>query len=260
MKFKDFMDLGIKTEEGVLITKYLMDMYIANSDIAKRVKQEFVNHGYSMDVVPGEFLKIFTMNEKEFAELGKVLTEIDELGLKDEFAANLRPASFKRAFLERVKFCRNNDFPYLYEDHTFIKELERPEAFAEYTAHKPMNMIKTAQEVGPIEEKNHSINEDVANKMDAEDQQVYNQIIKNLNYFLLQNPTNEYLPIVVNNITKKVVDAILRKEYRFLPLSDVISGVMFDGMDVTPEMESVKDLVLCAFPEERSMNEGRGLA
>ena len=83
MKFKDFMDLGIKTEEGVLITKYLIDMYIANSDIAKRVKQEFVNHGYNLDIVPGEFLKIFTMNEKELAELGKILVEIDELGLDE---------------------------------------------------------------------------------------------------------------------------------------------------------------------------------
>ena len=256
MKFKDFMDLGIKTEEGVLITKYLIDMYIANSDIAKRVKQEFVNHGYNLDIVPGEFLKIFTMNEKELAELGKILVEIDELGLKNEFAANLRPASFKRAFLERVKFCRNNDFPYLQEDNTFIKELERPEDFAEYTAHKPMSMIKTAQELDAMEKNS----EDITNKMDAEDKQVYNQVIENLNYLILQNPTNEYLPIIVNNITKKVVDAILRKEYRFLPLSDVVSSVMFDGIDVTPEMESVRDLVLDAFNEEKSKNEGRGLA
>ena len=259
MKFKEFMELGVRTEEGVLITKYLMDMYLANSDTAKSVKMEFVNHGYSLDIVPGEFLKIFTMNEKEIAELDKVLVEIDELGLKEVFQANLRPASFKRGFLERVKWCIVNNFPYLHEDNTFIKELERPEAFAEYTAHKPMEMIKTAQEVDAMERK--ATNSEVLfDRMDAEDKQVYNQIVESLNYLILQNPTNEYLPTIVNNITKKVVDAILRKEYRFLPLSDVVSGVMFDGIDVTPEMESVRELVLSAFPEEREMNEGRGLA
>ena len=259
MKFKDFMDLGVKTEEGVLITKYLMDMYLAKSDIAKNVKNEFESHGYSLNVVPGEFLKIFTMNDKEFAELSKVLTEIDELGLKEIFQANLRPVSFKKGFLERVKWCIVNNFPYLHEDNTFIKELERPESFAEYTAHKPIEMIKTAQEVEKLEKQ--SINsEDITEKMDAEDRQVYNQIVEVLNYLILQNPTNEYLPAIVNNITTKVVDAILRKEYRFLPISDVVSGVMFDGIEVTPEMESVRDLVLSAFPENRGMSEGRGLA
>ena len=38
MKFKEFMDLGVRTEEGVLITKYLMDMYLAKSDTARNVK------------------------------------------------------------------------------------------------------------------------------------------------------------------------------------------------------------------------------
>ena len=122
-----------------------------------------------------------------------------------------------------------------------------------------METIKTAQEVDAIE-RDAKNSEVVADKMDAEDRQVYNQIVESLNYLILQNPTNEYLPTIVNNITKRIVDAILRKEYRFLPLGDVVAGVMFEGIDVTPEMESVRELVLSAFPEEREMNEGRGLA
>ena len=122
-----------------------------------------------------------------------------------------------------------------------------------------METIKTAQEVDAIE-RDAKNSEVVADKMDAEDRQVYNQIVESLNYLILQNPTNEYLPTIVNNITKRVVDAFLRKEYRFLPLGDVVAGVMFEGIDVTPEMESVRELVLSAFPEEREMNEGRGLA
>ena len=259
MKFKEFMDLGVRTDEGVLITKYLMDMYIAKSDTARSVKNEFVSHGYALDVVSGEFLKIFTMNEKEVAELDKVLTEIEELGLKEVFQANLRPSSFKRGFLERVKFCQSNHFPYLHEDNTFIKELERPELFAEYTAHKPIDTIKAVQEVD-ITTSQTSNSENITDKMDAEDKQVYNQIVEALNYLILQNPTNEYLPTIVKNIQVKIVEALARKEYRFLPLGDIITSVMFDGLNVTPEMESVRDLVLSAFPEERNINEGRGLA
>ena len=159
----------------------------------------------------------------------------------------------------KVKWSKDNNFPFLREDQTFISELYNDNLFAEYTAHKPMETIKTAQEVDAIE-RDAKNSEVVADKMDAEDRQVYNQIIESLNYLILQNPTNEYLPTIVNNITKRVVDAILRKEYRFLPLGDVVAGVMFEGIDVTPEMESVRELVLSAFPEEREMNEGRGLA
>ncbi len=252
MKFKEFMDLGIKTEEGVLITKYLMDIYMAELDHAKNVKDKFLDHGYTIDVVPGEFLKIFTMNEKEIDELDKILVEIDALGLKDVFQDNLRLASFKRAFLERVKFCITNKFPYLHEDNTFIEQLYRADSFALYTVNKPISMIKNTSQIDTTDEKE--------TLLDAEDKQVYNEIVESLNYLILQNSTNEYLPAVVNNITKKVVDALVRKEYHFLPLREVIAGVMFDGLDVTPEMENVRDLVLSAFPEERGINEGRGLA
>ena len=258
MKFKEFMDLGVRTDEGVLITKYLMDMYIAKSDTARSVKNEFVSHGYALDVVPGEFLKIFTMNEKEVAELDKVLTEIEELGLKEVFQANLRPSSFKRGFLERVKFCVANDFQfYNEEDHAFIKELYRGEEFAEYTSHKPITSIKTAQELDQM-----GIHmEDSLADLDPEDRQVYNQVVERLNYLILENPTNAYLPQLVSNATQKLVGALKRKEYRFLSLSEVVLGVMFDGIDVTPEMESVHDLVASAFPEEnKDLNEGRGLA
>lgn len=258
MKFKEFMDLGIGTEDGVLITKYLVNIARSSLDNARSVKEEFETHGYSLKVVPGEFLKVLTMNEKEIAELSKVLTEIDERGLKEIFQANLRPASFKRGFLERVKFCVANDFQfYNEEDHAFIKELYRGEEFAEYTSHKPITSIKTAQELDQI-----GIHmEDPLADLDPEDRQVYNQVVERLNYLILENPTNAYLPQLVSNATQKLVGALKRKEYRFLSLSEVVLGVMFDGIDVTPEMESVHDLVASAFPEEdKDLNEGRGLA
>lgn len=268
MTFKEWKNMGINPDDGVLITKFLMDVHLANVDTVKKNKELFTKYKYNVDVVPGEFLKIFTMNEKEAAEFEKILAEIDELGLSEVFAVNLRPASFKREFLERVKFCMANNFPYYNEDYSFIPELYNVNSFALYTASKPMEMIKTVQELDEMklhenlhpEENNTKTNEEALNKLDAEDKQVYNQIIENLNYLILQHPTNAYLPQVVANITKNVINALLRKEYRFLPLGDVIDGVMFDGMDVTPEMEETRELILGAFPEEKELNEGRGLA
>lgn len=248
MEFKKFMDMGIKTEGGVLLTKYLIAIHKAQDSIAMDIKNKFVSHGYSLDAVPGEFLKFFTMNEKEVAELGIVLDKINELGLKDIFNHNLRPSCFKRGFLEKVKFCMTNNLVYLNEDNTFIKELEDSEAFALYSSHKPLGSIKTAQEINREE------------LLDPEDRQVYNSIVKNLNFLILQNPTNNSLPIIVDNIINKVVDALSRKEYHFLPLKDVVDGVMFDGIDVTPEMESLREMILEACPDELQDQEKRGIA
>ena len=226
------------------------------------------------------------MNANEIAELEQVLNEIDALNLKDVFQNNLRVVCFKKVFLDRLKVFLTNNLAFLNEDNTFIselynisfasriqfcidngfifmngnkfiKELYDAEDFGSYTAGKPLQEIRSAEEVREPVAMNA---EDLQAKMDPEDRQVYNQIIESLNYLVLQNTTNEYLPIVVRNITDKVKEAILRKEYRFLPLRDVIDGVMFDGIDVTPEMENIRELVLSAFPEELKQSEGRGVA
>ena len=197
------------------------------------------------------------MNEKEIAEISSVLDEIEERGLKDVFQANLRPLSFKRSFFERIKFCINNKFPYLNEDNTFISELNDAKAFAEYTAHKPVEMIKTVQE---LDKENESNQIDSLNDLDPEDRQVYNKIIERLSYLTLQYPTNEKLIDVINNIKIKVIDSLKRKEYHFLPIDDIVSSVMFEGIDVTPEIENIRDLVLSALPVEQELNEGRRLA
>lgn len=264
---------------------------VATKDSADMVYDTFVSHGYQISSVPGEFLKVFTMNAREVAELEKTLLEIDALGLKDVLQNNLRLVCFKREFLESLKVFLNNNLPYLNEDHTFIsevfdvafserlqfcinngfvyrnadntfvKELYDVDLFAQYTAHKPLEAIKTAQEVKVMEEKNSGlVNDHNSVQLDDEDRQVYNEVVKNLSYLELKNPTNEYLPVIVKNILKNIVGALVRKEYRFLTLREVVEGVMFEGIDVTPEMENVRDLVLSAFPLENDLNVGRGLA
>ncbi len=257
MKFKEFTELGIKLDEGVLITKYLMNLPMAKYENAKKILNDFTSNGYNIEIVPGEFVKIFTMNDKEIAELSSVLEEINERGLKEIFQANLRPGSFKRGFLERVKFCIVNNFPYLNEDNSFIYELYNPQAFAEYTSHKPVSMIKTAQEVDRVENEKLNLEAEIAN-MDLEDKEVYDYVINNLSYLILQQPTNEDLVKIVNNIKVKLINTLKSKGYRFLPLTDIIEDVMFEGLEVTPEMESVKDVILNAFPEDMKRKEGRG--
>lgn len=259
---------------------------VASFDRANGICDLLESHGYTINALPGEFIKVFTMNANEIAELEQVLNEIDALNLKDVFQNNLRVVCFKKVFLDRLKVFLTNNLAFLNEDNTFIselynisfasriqfcidngfifmngnkfiKELYDAEDFGSYTAGKPLQEIRSAEEVREPVAMNA---EDLQAKMDPEDRQVYNQIIESLNYLVLQNTTNEYLPTVVRNITDKVKEAILRKEYRFLPLRDVIDGVMFDGIDVTPEMENIRELVLSAFPEELKQSEGRGVA
>lgn len=258
------------------------DLSVATPLEAEKVRKLFVQRGYFTDRIPGEFFKIFTLGDKEIADLEQTLAEIEQLGLREVFQSNLRVACFKRTFLEQLKVFLNNNFPYLNQDNTFIrelflvdfakrlqtcidsglpyetngkfiKELYDAKAFREYVERMGQVRVEQPQssEVAPQEE-------DIRNKMD-EDRQVYNEIVERLNYLILQNPTNEYLPIVVRNITSKVIEALSRKEYRFLSRADIVSRVMFEGIDVTPEMKSVEDLVLSAFPEDRELNEGRGL-
>ena len=81
-----------------------------------------------------------------------------------------------------------------------------------------------------------------------------------MNYLILQNPTNSNLPIIVDNIVNKIIGALSRKEYHFLPIRDVVDGVMFDGIDPTPEMEALRDMVLEACPDELQDQEKRGIA
>jgi len=252
MKFKEFMDLGIKTDDGVLLTKYLVNVSLAKSDNVKKILRLFKDYGYDLSVVPGSFFKIFTYNEKEISELEKVLEEVNTLGIKELYQVNLKVGAFKREFLERLKFCLNNNIPYLNSDNSFIKELYDKELFGEYTARKPLQEMKKTVEVMEVEDKKSV---DLEPTMDVEDRQVYNEIIEKLNYLVLANPTDEFLAQVVANITRNIPESILRKEYKFIPVGEMISAVMFSGLDVTPlDNIRIEELINSEFPsEERNL-------
>lgn len=282
MEFKFNKETSFELPEGVDANKFLADSVIAVTP--EEVKEVFDRHGYHLSM-SGEFLKMMTANTKETSELDEVLTTIDELGLKSIFENNLRVATFKRAFVERLKIFMNNNFPYLKEDNTFVpelylvgfaqrlqfcvdngfvyqengkfkKELYDVKLFAEYTAHKPIEMIKTARDAGyvDVQESNNA-----EHKMDAEDLEVYHDVVVKLNGLILRNPMDEVLPIVVKNILANVNGAIIAKQYHngvYNMLKPIIDGIELSDIDKM----RIEQLINDAFPLERSEVEGRSRA
>ena len=274
MKFKEFMDLGIKTDDGVLVTKYLVDIAASTPDAVKSIKGIFEQHGYSLEVVPGEFFKMFTMNEKEMAELSNVLTEIEALGLKEVCKVNMRPATFKRDFVERVKFCQLNRFPYLHEDNTFIKELYSTSLFAEYTDHKKVEDFQTVQQIDALNiPREEASLQDRINMLENEDRKKYNQVCDCLNKYIMRQDIISNLdkhPLLLqmkDKIEQDLPDALLDGRGSGLEIQDVVADVMFNNFPIDAvdynEFETVRGEILGAldaYLEELKQNEGRGLA
>ena len=287
MNAREIMELksGVGLDEGVAFDRYLAGLTVGDSDCASKVKKAFVDHGYSLDVVPGEFLKIFTMNEKELGELNKMLTEIDDLGLKSIFQNNLRPASFKKSFVDSLEIFINLNMPYLNEDNTFIPEVYRigfagrleycvnngllymnpDRTFRQelYDINKFTDYVNHGQEKNSSVETEQNVAVDKVSQMDEQDKQVYDGIVICLNRLILSDSTNTFLVQVVKNILDKVPDSILRKEYQFLDITEIVEKVMFDDMNVAPEMlneaENVKNLISQALIKQFYPTEDKSL-
>lgn len=264
MNAKQLVEFGIKPasnangEDTGITFKIMASLSLALPEDAEAVKSAFLEHGYDISVVPGEFFKIFTLKGKELVELIGVLDEIDKLGLQEIFQANLRLACFKKAFLERVRFCINNQIPFVNEDGTFTEELFRADTFGEYTARKPVDMLKTAQELSPeIQE-----GADIMGTLDEEDQSVYRRIVTDLNTLVLRNPKDDILPVVVRNVLVNVIGSIAAKDY-YNGIYQMISKVMFNGLDDISEFDRmrIEQLISSAYPEEleQTVTNGRGL-
>ena len=246
----------IKFKDGIDIYKFIADLQGPNAD---QIYELLVKYGYGMEF-DGRSVKVLTAptkavyfhdNEPELTvrEIEKSLEKIKELGLEDIFKNNLSIVTLRSSFIARVEWCVNNNLPFVDQENNFLPALNTKETFAQYSTQVPLKEVKTVSEAEAME------------GMDAEDRQTYNEIVESLNYLILQNPTNEYLPKIVANITKNIIGSLKRKEYHFLPLTDIVHSVMFEGMgNITPEMQELTDLILNALPEERTNEESRPLA
>ena len=249
-------DMGkVKFKEGIDKYKFIADLQGPNADEVYELVGKF---GYDIEF-DGRSVKILTVptkpvyfhdNEPELtvSEIEHSLEEIKKLGLEEAFGNNMSLNSLRSSFVARVEWCVNNNLPFMDQENNFLTALNTKKTFADYSTQVPLKEVKTVSDTEAMEE------------MDAEDRQVYNQVVESLNYLILQNPTNEYLPKIVANITKNIVGSLKRKEYRFLPLNDIVQSVMYEGIDVTPEMQELTDLILSAFPLDRTNEESRGLA
>ena len=254
MKFK-FRGLKVSLPEGVDAARFDANRVIAT--IPEEVIKLF--QSYEIDLkeeCPGTFLKGFTLNEKELAEVSSNLKRLNDLELINIIKSNpknLQIRVFKNTFMKRFVELIHKGVPYLNADNSFADYLLNNEMDKIPSELTQTDVIKAQIEYESKQESPAS--EDQLVQMSPEDKQVYNEIVEKLNYLVLANPLDTGLATVVRNATNKAVDAILRKEYKFLGIREMVESVMFDGLDVTTEdNERITNLVLGAFPdEERKM-------
>ncbi len=249
MKFKFKDNTEFVLDEGVNPNKFLALRVVATRP--KDVKVLFLENGYDLTTVPGEFLKVCTFNDKEIAELDQVLKEIEELGLKAVFNLNLKVQSFKRIFLERVKYCIHNNVEYLKEDNTFRSELDTTEAFAEYTARATsLEDVKTVQEVEQMEQKG----------LDEEDNAIKYDILKTLTE-INQNAIDPSVTFIISTIMTNLDEVIAKdnKNYRMMGTRHLVENAL-QGINLDSELEYlINKEILTAFPDSKEMNNERGV-
>lgn len=253
MEFR-FKGVKINLPDGVDASKFDANRVIAN--IPEDVLKIFQESNIDLKAeCPGAFLKGFTLNEKELAEVSENLKRYQELGLIDIIKANpknLQVRVFKSAFLKRLVTCMQAGKPYLNSDNSFADFLLKNEMNKIPAQVTPTDLINTQIN---YEANKENTNAEQVTQMSPENKQVYNEIVEKLNYLVLANPMDTMLASVVNNSTDRVVDAINREEYRYIGIREMVKSIMFDGLELpTEDKERIESLVLGAFPdEERKM-------
>lgn len=278
--------VGIKTADGVASERFYPIKAIA--DIPGAVKDAFLEHNYDLNGVPGEFIKIFTCNERELGELMNILDEIDNLDLKEVFNANLKVKYFKRKFLERVRYCVDNNIPFLNQDNSFASFLDNEESFAEYTSksNSSSNIRAEAQEKSKvIPFPNGNVNSRVEVKsqisespkvvpfpstssnvqsnvgfpnLDGEDAKVYDEIRQTLEQ-IKETKQDGSIKFIIDSAISNLGDVIIKdnKQYRNAGIGSLVRKAT-RGVALTPEMDTIiSEEILVAFPDN---NLGRGMA
>ncbi len=268
--------VGIKTAEGVVSERFYPIKAIA--DIPGAVKDAFLEHKYNLSDLAGSFIKIFTYNERELGELMNILDEIDALDLKEVFNANLiKILYFKRKFLERVKYCVNNDIPFLNQDNSFASFLENEEVFAEYTSkgnsiREESNFSNRAEDnsskenckttsipanISKVDSFGGNPNNNIFPALDGEDAKVYNEIRNTLEQ-IKEVKQDGSIKFIIDSALSNLGDIIIRdnKQYRDAGIGSLVRKAT-KGVALTPEMETIiNEEILVAFPDN---NVGRGI-
>lgn len=213
------------------------------SETSIDVEKVFQEHGYDLSNFPLKFLKMYAVNEKELGELIEVLKEYTALGLKETANASLEPATFKLAFLGRVKFCIDNNINYRDEEGKFASWLFNAEAFGRETAGTvKIEDVKTVSEL-MAEGKEVVVKEEAKDRLaylDDESRQIYQAINYALSSLNFSTPGDDTLNRVVSNLldlrsenAKNLINALVRKEYTFgKSISEIITDYAFNGLEI----------------------------
>jgi len=231
--------VSLELEEGVNEAYFYADTVLDAR--AREIEDLFRKYGYSLNPIPGGFSKTFT-GDKEIGEYEGALEEIAKMGLQGIFNANLKLAHFKRAFVNRVKICHQNNIQFLSSDGSFIKALYFEEDFKEYVASR----IEHRDE-GLTQNTDEDLEAVIAN-MDEFETGLYYRVVEKLNYLILAHATNPIIVNVINSTIKKFAEAIARRDYRFLSTEEILSNIM-EELELNPEsaeckmiMDSVSDI------------------
>ncbi len=254
MKFKFVDGTEVILAEGTNTDAFLVLRYFGT--MARDVLKLFLDHGYDMSVIPGEFLKIFTAKEREIGELASVLNEIDERGLKEVFNANLETRTFKRSFLRRVKDAMDRGIPFVNSDNTFIRELRYEEMYVGYASYDGIENTN-ASYVKDISNENGNEQVDNSKTLDMEDTEVKVEIIKVLNQ--IAGESQDFtVSLLTTNIIANLDKAILEnnKRYKTEGIRSVVASAI-KNMDLSLEEKNIlNNNVLAAFQEESQRKVG----
>ncbi len=243
------MNNKFKCTDGTIITlanDVDPSKFLANKDLtsnAGKIIDLFLNRGYDMSTIPGAFIKILSASEKELNELPNILDEIEKLGLKEIFNANLEVRSFTATFLNRIKEAMAKGIPFVNPDNTFVKEIKYAEDFKNFSVGFTANQNPT-----PIMENNPTPIE--INELDAEDLKVKSDIISRLGEINSLNPDST-LTFIISSIISNL-DMSLKtdnKAYKTLGERHLVENAL-QGVALTPEMQNmINTTILAAFPD-----------
>lgn len=230
---------SLTLDEGVKSENFYANIPLGNN--AGNIRNLFESYGYDLSAIPGRFVKIFTANEKEIAEIEESLAEIDKMGLKEVFAGNYALAHFRRPFVTRTKEALEMGIPFLNSDNTFIRELNNSESFNAYIERTPKRGNENNYQNNF--EQDEILEARIAS-MDEFETNIYNSIAEKLNYLILANATNYNLVSILKLAIRRFAEAIINKDYE-LPkdemLERVISAIGIDSE--SPEAELILNAV-----------------
>lgn len=213
----------------------------------------FESYGYTLDGIPGSFLKIGTA-VREIGIVEDTLREIENLGLTSVFNDNILSGNILIGFFSNVVASRRlldniredkrkglaitdeegNLLPHLFTRNLAQeKEVNSPE-LEEALAHdeevfSSMDVLKT-----------NLLNSDKG----VEKLDIFNEINQRLKLCAMSNSDDDLLAKTIEELPYRLYERVLHEEYRFPTIYEMVANSINDLILENPASERVSDLIL----------------